>query len=48
MSALQWVVAEYTVVFAGLLLSAGSFGDRLGGRHVFLAGLALFTLASAA
>jgi DHA2 family methylenomycin A resistance protein-like MFS transporter len=47
-SGLQWVVDGYTLVFAGLLLSAGSLGDRLGGRHVFQAGLLLFTIASAA
>ncbi|HEY2601120.1 MAG TPA: DHA2 family efflux MFS transporter permease subunit, partial [Thermoleophilaceae bacterium] len=47
-SDLQWVVDGYTLVFAGLLLSAGSLGDRLGGRNVFRAGLVLFTLASAA
>jgi MFS transporter, DHA2 family, methylenomycin A resistance protein len=47
-SGLQWVVDAYTVVFAGLLLSAGSLGDRLGARRVFDAGLVLFTLASAA
>ena len=47
-SGLQWVVDGYTLVFAGLLLSAGSLGDRLGGRHVFLGGLVLFTVASAA
>ncbi|HEX6460040.1 MAG TPA: MFS transporter [Thermoleophilaceae bacterium] len=47
-SGLQWVVDAYTLVFAGLLLSAGSLGDRLGGRHVFQAGLLLFTIASAA
>jgi MFS transporter, DHA2 family, methylenomycin A resistance protein len=45
---LQWVVAGYTLVFAGLLLSAGALGDRIGPRPVLRAGLALFTLASAA
>jgi MFS transporter, DHA2 family, methylenomycin A resistance protein len=47
-SGLQWVVDAYTVVFAGLLLSAGSLGDRVGARRVFDAGLVLFTAASAA
>ena len=47
-SDLQWVVDGYTLVFAGLLLSAGSLGDLLGGRRVFEAGLWLFTIASAA
>jgi MFS transporter, DHA2 family, methylenomycin A resistance protein len=47
-SGLQWVIDAYTVVFAGLLLSAGSVGDRLGARRVLDAGLGLFTIASAA
>jgi DHA2 family methylenomycin A resistance protein-like MFS transporter len=46
--ALQWIVDAYTVVFAGLLLSAGSLGDRIGARRVFDAGLLLFTVSSAA
>src|SRR5947199_10842963 len=47
-SSLQWVVDAYTVVFAGLLLSCGSLGDRLGARRVFDGGLAMFTCASVA
>lgn len=46
-SGLQWVVNAYTLTFASLLLSGGTLGDRLGARHVYLAGLAVFTLASA-
>ena len=41
-SELQWIVDAYTVVFAGLLLSAGSLGDRFGRRGALTAGLALF------
>jgi EmrB/QacA subfamily drug resistance transporter len=41
-SQLQWIVDAYTLVFAGLLLTAGSLGDRFG-RYRFLAtGLAIF------
>ena len=39
---LQWIVASYTVVFAGLLLTAGSLGDRFGRRHALGAGLLAF------
>ncbi len=45
---LQWIVDSYAVVFAGLLLLAGALGDRLGRRHVLLAGLAIFAAAAAA
>src|SRR4051812_14676576 len=43
---LQWIVAAYTVVFAGLLLTAGSVGDRFGRRHALAAGLATFMCGS--
>ncbi|MGC0422657.1 MFS transporter [Embleya sp. AB8] len=45
---LQWVVSAYTLAFAALLLAAGSVSDRIGRRRVFGAGVALFTVASAA
>jgi MFS transporter, DHA2 family, methylenomycin A resistance protein len=45
---LQWVVDAYLLSFAGLLLAGGALAERIGGRRVFLAGLALFALASAA
>src|SRR6188474_3518224 len=48
MSQLQWVVDAYTLVFAGLLLLAGTLGDRYGRRRSLLLGLATFGVASAA
>ena len=45
-STLAWVVNAYLISFGGLLLLAGRFGDILGRKDVFLAGLAVFTLAS--
>jgi DHA2 family methylenomycin A resistance protein-like MFS transporter len=47
-TALQWVVDGYTLIFAALLLSAGALGDRNGPKKVFQAGLLLFSLASTA
>src|ERR687898_527350 len=44
---LAWVVNAYLIPFGGLLLLAGRVGDLIGQRRVFLAGLALFTVASA-
>jgi DHA2 family methylenomycin A resistance protein-like MFS transporter len=40
---LQWIVNGYTLVFASLLLSAGTFGDLLGHKRAFLLGFLLFT-----
>ena len=45
-SSLAWTVNAYLIAFGGLLLLAGRFGDLLGRRDVFLAGLLLFTVAS--
>ncbi len=45
-SNLAWVVNAYLIPFGGVLLLAGRIGDLIGRRRMFLAGLALFTLAS--
>src|SRR5262245_5716264 len=44
---LVWVMNAFLVAFGGLLLFAGRLGDLLGARRVFVAGLVVFTLASA-
>src|SRR5215207_7562664 len=45
---LQWFVNAYTLPFAAFLLTAAALGDRIGRRRMFIAGLIVFTLASAA
>jgi EmrB/QacA subfamily drug resistance transporter len=45
---LQWVVNAYTLTFAGFLMLGGRSADLLGRRRVFVAGTALFALASLA
>ena len=47
-STLQWTVSAYTIAFGAGILTAAALGDRLGRRRVYVAGLALFTAASAA
>ena len=47
-SQLQWIVDGYTLVFAGLLLTAGSLGDRFGRRGALTVGLVVFGLGSVA
>ncbi|MDX3265405.1 MFS transporter [Streptomyces sp. MI02-2A] len=39
---LEWAVNSYTLVFAGLLFTAGLLGDRLGRKKVLLFGMAVF------
>ena len=45
-SQLQWIVDAYTLVFAGLLLTAGSLGDRFGRYRCLTIGLAVFGVGS--
>jgi EmrB/QacA subfamily drug resistance transporter len=47
-SQLQWIVDAYTLVFAGLLLTAGSLGDRFGRRRALAVGLVIFGVGSVA
>ncbi len=44
---LQWVVDVYALVFASLLLTGGTLADKYGASRLYLAGIALFTAASA-
>src|SRR5215211_6781733 len=43
-----WTITSYSLIFGSLLLLGGRAADLLGRRRVFLAGLAVFTLASLA
>src|SRR6266508_428038 len=43
---LQWVVNAYALAYGGFLLLGGRLADRLGRRRVFVAGMAIFTVAS--
>ncbi|MFB4288982.1 MFS transporter [Nonomuraea sp. ATR24] len=43
---IQWIIDGYILVFAGLLLTAGSLSDRYGRRRVMIIGLVLFGVAS--
>jgi EmrB/QacA subfamily drug resistance transporter len=45
---LEWTVNAYTLSYAVFLLTAAALGDRIGRRTVFVAGVSIFTLASAA
>jgi EmrB/QacA subfamily drug resistance transporter len=48
LGAMSWILNGYTVVFAAFLNPAGRLGDRYGHRPIFLWGLAVFTMGSAA
>src|ERR1700712_4874927 len=45
---LEWTVNAYTLTFAVLLLTGATLGERFGRRRLFVGGLTVFTLASAA
>ncbi len=45
-SELQWVVAIYSLVFAGLLFTTGALGDRYGRKGALQSGLLLFLVAA--
>ena len=48
LGSLSWVLSGYAIVFAALLVPAGRWADAFGRKRVFLVGLAVFVLASAA
>lgn len=48
LSGLSWILNAYAIAFGALLVPAGRWADRLGRKRVFLVGLGVFTVASAA
>lgn len=48
MATLEWTVNAYTLPFAAGIITAAALGDRLGRRRMYVAGLVVFTAASAA
>lgn len=46
LASLQWVIDAYNLVYASFILTAGALGDLFGRRHVFAAGIGLFTVGS--
>src|SRR5207237_7615448 len=48
LSDLEWMVNAYTLTFAVLLLTGAALGDRFGRRRLFVIGLGIFTVGSAA
>jgi MFS family permease len=46
-ASLSWILSGYTIVIAAGMVGAGRWADRLGRRRIFLAGMGLFTAASA-
>jgi len=48
LSTLEWTINAFTLAFAAGIITAAALGDRLGRRRIFILGLTLFTIASAA
>jgi EmrB/QacA subfamily drug resistance transporter len=48
LSELEWTINAYTLTFAAALMTAAALGDRFGRRRIFVTGIGVFTLASAA
>src|SRR5215210_623545 len=46
LAGLSWILSAYGIVFAALLVPGGRYADVVGGRRLFLAGLAAFTAGS--